>query len=81
MSLDASFFFFFLRELERKRVVCFDFLSLKGGSNVHREREREREAVMIGRQREREGEGKEAADCEWIDILGVSRCRWSSCNL
>jgi hypothetical protein len=24
-------------------VVCFDFLSLKGGSNVHRERERERE--------------------------------------
>jgi hypothetical protein len=43
MSLDASFFFFFLRELERKRVVCFDFLSLKGGSNVHRERERERE--------------------------------------
>jgi len=41
MSLDASFFFFFLRELERKRVVCFDFLSLKGGSNVQRERERE----------------------------------------
>jgi hypothetical protein len=40
MSLDASFFFFFLRELERKRVVCFDFLSLKGGSNVQRERER-----------------------------------------
>jgi hypothetical protein len=47
MSLDASFFFFFLRELERKRVVCFDFLSLKGGSNVHREREREREAMTF----------------------------------
>jgi hypothetical protein len=29
--------------LERKRVVCFDFLSLKGGSNVHREREREKQ--------------------------------------
>jgi len=24
-------------------VVCFDFLSLKGGSNVHTQRERERE--------------------------------------
>jgi hypothetical protein len=47
MSLDASFFFFFLRELERKRVVCFDFLSLKGGSNVQREREREAMTFLL----------------------------------
>jgi len=62
-------------------------LEREGERERGRERGREREISsddrMTERKRLREGEGKEAADCEWklVYILGVSRCRWSSCNL